>query len=131
MIRHAFVLIKIFYRERSEGGDKFEAEPYPLPDRFEVRSTEASYDDYLRNLGVIRQSEQKRLQEHYSVARDRRNDIRYKTFIPDYCSEVRDIGVIIITHKFILNLVYFNAEPFDDLRSSIIIFIGDFRVRGT
>ena len=42
MIRYAFVLIKIFYRERSEGGDKFEAEPYPLPDRFEVRSTEAS-----------------------------------------------------------------------------------------
>ena len=85
----------LLHRERSEGGDKFVAEPYPLPDRFEVRSTEASYGDYLRNLGVIRQSEQERLQEHYSVARDRRNDIRYKTFIPDYCSEVGDISVSI------------------------------------
>ena len=75
---------------RIEEGDRFIAEPYPLTDRPEVRSTEASHDDYLRNLGIIRQTDQKRLQVHYSVARDMRNDIRYKTFIPNYCSEVRE-----------------------------------------
>ena len=73
---------------RSEDGDRFVAEPYPLPDTPEVKSAEASHNDYLRNLGIIRQADRERLQEHYSVARDRRNDIRYKTFIPDYCSEV-------------------------------------------
>ena len=76
-------------RLRSEDGDRFIAEPYPLPDRPEVRSTEASHDDYLRNLGIIREADQKRLRDHYSGARDMRNGIRYKTFIPDYCSEVR------------------------------------------
>ena len=84
-------LTDISSRLRIEDGDRFIAEPYPLPDRPEVRSTEASHDDYLRNLGVIRQTDQKRLQEHFSVARDMRNDIRYKTFIPDYCSEVRSM----------------------------------------
>ena len=78
-------------RLRSEDGDRFVADPYPLPDRPEVRSTEASHDEYLRNLGIIREADQKRLQEHFSVARDMRNDIRYKTFIPDYCSEVRSM----------------------------------------
>ena len=53
-----------------------------------MKSAEASHNDYLRNLGIIRQADRERLQEHYSVARDKRNDIRYKTFIPDYCSEV-------------------------------------------
>ena len=73
----------------SEDGDKFVADAYPLPSTPEVKTTEASYQDYARNLGLISEMDQTKLVEHYSVARDMRNDIRYKTFIPDYCSEVR------------------------------------------
>ena len=73
----------------SEDGDKFVADAYPLPGTPEVKTTEASYQDYARNLGLISEADQTKLVEHYSVARDMRNDIRYKTFIPDYCSEVR------------------------------------------
>ena len=72
-----------------EDGDKFKADAYPLPGTPEVKWNEASYQDYLRNLGLITEADQAKLVEHYSAARGMRNDIRYKTFIPDYCSEVR------------------------------------------
>ena len=73
----------------SEDGDKFVADAYPLPGTPEVKTTDASYQDYARNLGLISEADQTKLVEHYSAARDTRNNIRYKTFIPDYCSEVR------------------------------------------
>ena len=45
---------------------------------------EASLPDYLLNLGVVTKPESEKVEESYSVAREKRNHIRYKTFIPEY-----------------------------------------------
>ncbi len=73
-----------FYCSEEKECLKFRAELFPLDKTPEVINSDAEMPDFLRNLGVVTEPESQKVADYFSDARDRRNHIRYQTFIPEY-----------------------------------------------